>query len=459
MQVVAQAFVIFFSSIETGVRAIVAGFQAIRVAGEKLRRFLGLEEDPVALANAERALAAANEDLFQSSLRTERKLKDLVAVFDKTKQGAEGAAGGIGDLAAAEDDLSDRPPPPAIPDIPEVAPTTTEDDEDAVKKQEAAAARIAKLTDQLRIARERDVEPLNAQLEKLRQQSEELRKQKKLAGEKGDIDEGIALISKRVEGIEEKKARLAQEQVDLFIEIADLVDQLRELSPEFADQIERAAEAAVEAGGGLEKVNGELRQLPGRATAELQREQQRQGKIGEEIGKVLASGISKALNAVLKGEAVNFGEILADTASSLLELALNKVMEKVADKLGDLLDKALEGAGGGEGGIGGLGLAAGLGIGLGLLAGALQDTTASVGAEMAQSSAVQDVSATRGIVAGPTNIPIFQVGSDLKEALADVEELLERIAVAVEGDASSAATASVDQQAGEELSISSPTLI
>jgi TP901 family phage tail tape measure protein len=464
LQTIAHAFVIFFSSIETGVRAIVAGFQAIRVAGEKLRRFLGLEEDPTALANAERALSQANEELFQSSLRTEAKLRDMVNLFKKSGEGAEGAAGGVGELTTALDELGDEAPaaPTLVPDIAAPPPTTTDATDEAVKKQEAAVERIRKLTDALRIARDRDVEPLNAQLEKLRQQQAELERQKALAGERGEIDEGLALIGDRIAVIEKTKARLLLEQDNLMARISALAEQIRDTSPEIADEIERAALAALEVGGGLEKVNAELRQIPGRGTAELQREQQRAGKIGEEVGKTLAGGISKALSGVLKGEAVNFGEILADTASSLLEQALNKVMEKVSDTLGDLLEKGVSGIGGagkGGGGFGGLGLAAGLGVGLGLLAGALRDTTASVGAELAESPVVEDIQATRGIVAGPTNIPIFQVGADLKEALQTVEELLERIAVAVESDAPTATTATLDQQAGDEILSSSPTMI
>jgi hypothetical protein len=48
-------------------------------------------------------------------------------------------------------------------------------------------------------------------------------------------------------------------------------------------------------------------------------------------------------------------------------------------------------------------------------------------------SAVESTEAVRGVVAGPTNVAIGQVGEQLKFALVNTEILLERIATAVEG--------------------------
>ena len=460
LQTVAQAFVIFFSSIETGVRTIVAGVQTIRYGIERLRRIFG-EGSEEELAAAERDLAKANDELFTSALRTNAKLKELAGIFKDTKTEAEGAAGSVGELNDELDENADKPPP-AVPDVPTVAPPPTEEVD--TEEQERAVGRIIALTNRLRIERKKDIEPLDAQLEKLRQQARQLAELKQAAGERGDIEEGIRLINERSADITKRKRDLEAENKQLFIEILALVDQIRLISPEFADEIERAAFAALEAGGGLEKVNAELDRVAGRAAGELDKAKKDSSTVGKEIGKVLADGIGGALKKVLKGEAVDFGETLAEISSSLLEMALNKVMEKVSDKLGELIDSALSkistGGEGGQGGGIGAGLGAALGVGLGFLAGALRDTTSSIQNDMAQSPAVENVQATRGVVAGPTNIPIFQVGSDLKEAMAYVEELLERIAVAVEGNTGpeAAATSTLDAQAGEEL-FNSPTLI
>jgi hypothetical protein len=131
--------------------------------------------------------------------------------------------------------------------------------------------------------------------------------------------------------------------------------------------------------------------------------------------------------------------ILADLGAKLVEDSLSSVLDGIIGKLSGAE---------GEGGVGGIGgivsggkkggfniggaITAGVGAGLSVLSGALRDTSNSISNNLIRSAASQSsAAATRGVIAGPTNIPIFQVGAQLEAAMNGTESLLEEILVAI----------------------------
>ncbi len=327
--------------------------------------------------------------------------------------------------------------------------------ERAAREQAAALARVVSLTDRLRVSTAQQLEPLDAQLERLRQQREELLEQARLAGEVAAAREGLALIDEQVAEVERERTALATEQEALFVRLNELVQQLGASAPDFAASLERAALAAVAAGGGLAAVNGELRQLVGRGTAELQREQQRIGKVGEEIGRTLAGAVGDVFSSSLRGEAINFAEVLASTSGKLLQDSLDRVLANVGEGLQALFSRL-----GGEGGLGGVfgqGFGAALGLGLGVLAGALQGSASEVTSDFVQ-SAVTEARDVRGVVAGPTSIPIFQLGDALEEALVETNGILRQQLRALERLAAGAVAGASGVPAVSELGTTSASL-
>lgn len=143
------------------------------------------------------------------------------------------------------------------------------------------------------------------------------------------------------------------------------------------------------------------------------------------------------------GEGVtSFAEGLAETSAGWLDDALRNVLDNLIQQLQDALAGAAQegtpaGGGGwggffsslfasrqetpaaggtGEGGTNwGAGIAAAAGLGSAILTGALRGTDVSV-SNPAIRSAVTSTQNVRGIVAGPTSIPIAQVGNAIRDA-------------------------------------------
>jgi hypothetical protein len=328
----------------------------------------------------------------------------------------------------------------------------------AAAEQERATAlqRVLDLTERIRVSNLQQTEPLDATLERLRQQKDELISAGFAASDLKATKEGTLLLDEQIAEVERQKVALSDEQTVLQARIADLVAEIAQTSPEFAASLEAAALAAIAAGGGLEKVNGELRQLTERGSAELQREKQRIEGLGEQIGDTLKGGITDALGALRNDEGIQgFADALASTSSSLLEQSLNQALESVGKSLQPLFEKI----GGGSAASAGA-LAGALGLGLGVLSSVLSSSAAEISSGFVE-SAVTDSRELRGVVAGPTSIPIFQLGEELEnvmEPLVSVARLqlvvLERIdrsLAAGDGGAVGSATAS-------ELATTSTTL-
>ncbi len=316
--------------------------------------------------------------------------------------------------------------------------TSRENAKKAIEEQAAALDKLRGLTDAVIQSELAETDPLAAKLRALQEQQKEMEALAALAG----ADGLLGLTEARL-ALERQIAGVLKEQEDArSLELAPF--DIGQLEPELDDATRASAQAAVDE--------------VGKAFDDLAKDQERFRALGEDIGQILGGGMHDVLQSILEGEAVDFGEILSSISADLLHNALSSVIDSLSTQLGDLLSGAagsLSGAGGSGTGTAGFGAA--LGAGLALVAGALQDNNAKVRNNLARSSAVQDVRATRGVVAGPTSIPIFQVGESLEQALIPTNDLLAQILASLRAR-SGAAGSSLDAEVGPLLGATSPSL-
>ena len=469
LTVVGKTALLFIQSIATGVRAIQNGVNAATAGIAVVGNALGLVSDE-AVAASFADFNQSQDALITQAERTNATMKGLDQTFlDIASGGARTSSEGFNQLASSADALAQRvrslreqgqavAAAGLLDQAGAAAPVAAsaaaqKEAERAAKAQAAALERVRDLTDRIRIDTIERTEPLDAQLEKLRQQRVELEKQAEAAGNRAAAEEGLRLLSDQIVAIEDQKASLASEQTFLLSRLEELMGQIARTAPEFADELERAANAAIETGGGLEDVNGKLRQLVERGTDTLQREQERVGKIGEEIGQTLAGGISGALRSSLEGEAVNFGETLANVSADLFQISLDEVLRGLGQDLQGLLKST------GLGGEFGASLGTALGFGAGILASALRGSSAEVSNDFVQ-SAVTEARDVRGVVAGPTSIPIFQLGEELEDALDETNGILREMLATMRRQGAVVAASGPTGSSGilSELGTTSPSL-
>jgi molybdenum-dependent DNA-binding transcriptional regulator ModE len=304
--------------------------------------------------------------------------------------------------------------------------------------QAGALTKITALTNSLRIEEAKRIEPLDAELEKLRQKEDRLISLSAASADFTAASEGLTIISEDQARIEEKKTTELQRQKDLEAEITRLLGVAVLLSPELAAEIRKAADAAVDAGGGLEKVNEALADVQEDAEKGIEAAQGDLEGFGDTIGQSIEDSVGTALRQAITGEGVDAMAILADLGAKLVEDSLSSVLDGIIGKLSGSTGEDGSGLGGilGGGKKGGFDLGgaitAGVGAGISVLSGALRDTSNSISNNLIQSAASQSsAAATRGVIAGPTNIPIFQVGAQLEAAMNGTESLLEEILVAI----------------------------
>lgn len=321
------------------------------------------------------ALTARFQELERQGVAT-------AGAAEAIRESARGAAAEVDNLADAfgEIDL------PGVGAAPPLLPTAVVDPEAAEREARAredaerAAERIAAINDRLAIQEADRISKFDAQLERLRQQGEELDLLAQRAGETTEF---------------------LQAQERLTAEIA-------------AVEAERAAAIA------------ETNRLLTRTTFAL--EDFLEGFRGD-----FAEGLSSSIReAVTGGDALDIADIFAQTLGNQLERVLSDTLENVftdavnflADSLTDTLGDSLSGLGGG-GGLGNL-LGGALAVGglfaANALAGSDQQVTRST-----VGSAVNQTAPVRGVIAGPTNIPVFQVGNEIEAAFGDTNGLLQQL--------------------------------
>lgn len=419
------------------VRAAEAGIELIRIFARAGQAVRGVQ---VAILQVRRTLVTAPAAALEQLLGIEgTQTQDNLAAIDSALSLLEAEGGqaeqelarlegtldslqqGLGEVSGALDDVdfSNLQDAAAATDV-DLPIGGTEGGPDAADR-EAALERIAALTDRIRIATLQRTEPLNAQLERLRQQREELEEQARITGDQTAAAEGLALLDRQIADVEQRKTDLTREQAEEQQRILDLASQIGQFSPQLAEDLLRALENALATGEGLEDVVTQLRRIREGATEQLQREQETAATLGDNIQREAVRGLSDALTSTARGAGVDWARTIGDLASRFLSDALEDVLNDFVSKL-----RSAASEGGGGGGTFGSAIGAAIGVGGLLAASALQGGDASVQRATVE-SAVTDSRQLRGVVAGPTNIPIFQVGDAIEDAFVGTNSLLEQL--------------------------------
>jgi tape measure domain-containing protein len=297
--------------------------------------------------------------------------------------------------------------------------------------QARALGKIAALTDSLRIKQFKAIEPLDAQLEKLRQQEIKFIELGVAANNLARTQEGLALIDAGRERIEQTRIQETERLAELHSKITTLIGEAATLSAPLAAEIRAAADAAVAAGGGLEDVNKALAKVLKKGTKDVDKAKDEADEFADFFGERLEKRLGSAISKAIKGEGFDAAEVFADFAGDLVQKSLEGSLEGFGTQLKSLLSgKGFEKGEDGSFGFGGGGLFAGLTAGataaLAVLPGALRDTQAEVQNSLVESAAdTAQAAEQRGVIAGPSSIPIFQVGQSLEAAFAGTESKLD----------------------------------
>lgn len=226
-----------------------------------------------------------------------------------------------------------------------------------------------------------------------------------------EIDSSLAEQRQFLADLPERTLRAGQA-------LGTLLGQLADIDQEAADRIQRQLTEGLRRGLTAEELLQLLERLGLRTAEEIKKGLEDAAlEFDETIGGVLASSIRGALTDFARNGTIDFAMTLGDLSASFLDAALENVLEDLGDSLNKLLERFDFGtaAGGAFG--------AALGVGAGLLAGALRSNEADV-TNAAIQSAVDSAQQVRGIVAGPTDIPIFQVGNAIRDAFVETNRIL-----------------------------------
>jgi tape measure domain-containing protein len=223
------------------------------------------------------------------------------------------------------------------------------------------------------------------------------------------------------------------------------------------DQIETELRKQAKIVGDTVALNEALAELDKRRA---QINENRTKEVRDTLAGSVTDSIGDGLDSLIDGKVPDFGKALADVSGNLLKDSIGSVLDNLKDSLSDLLADLGKQVGGlGESGFAALG--AGLGLIGGLAASALSDSDSRV-SRARQTSAVTSTQATRGVVAGPTNIPIFQVGDSIADGFVGVETLMSELVGLTRQELTAlrqiAAGSGVGTSAGGALSISTPSL-
>ena len=151
-----------------------------------------------------------------------------------------------------------------------------------------------------------------------------------------------------------------------------------------------------------------------------------------DLSQIFVDTFSAGLAGIARGEGFDFFEAMAGVGSQLVQKGLEDAFTVVMDTFEDLMGAALENvdfSGLGEGF--GAAMSAGLGIALALISSSFGGTKSSVRNDLV-SSAVESAQATRGVVAGPVDIPVFKVGAEIEKAFLETNSILRQILGAVQ---------------------------
>lgn len=408
------------SAIETGVQAVRTGLLTVQLG---LNLAAGLIDEE-AFGRAQETLNRLNRaqiDLEASSQRTNDALVDLrdnlpvnfSDVFDPAD--ADRASRGLREFAQDARRVSDEvraladregldlggdgeapPPPPARP-------ARTEDQADALEE-------LIDLQQDLNRERLEAIDPLLGEIDAI---DEQIQKVQELEVAEMDRARQSSIIRQlevnRNNLLDGLLSGLQQEQ-GLVERIEARLAILRSLDRDRADDLQRQLDTLRKQDSVVDRI-ADGQDLLVDINDAIQEEAP---NLGKTLSSILSDGLSGAFGASLRGEAFDFSEFFADVLEQQVQNALKRAFSQVENLINDVVGDAA----GGLGGDGFAALAGAAAIGGALLAGGLRDTQSDI--EQGAESAVDRIERVRGVVAGPTDIPIFQVGDAISDAFVPV---------------------------------------
>lgn len=294
----------------------------------------------------------------------------------------------------------------------------------------------------------------------------------KLQGARFDLAQAIAAqasiraeAAQRLLDIEQKRKDLAvderetltdvlffQDEIKADLEILKTLDQDR--TDEFLLQLEALKAQNLEVAEQLTKYEA----LAGKVKKAREEAEEEISPLAESIASTLGDALRTVFDN-LQDPAADFAKFFADISATLLDHAINSVIKGFEKLITDLLKNLSEES---EGLVGGILGAAGLAFGL--IAGALKETEISTSADKII-SAVESAQQVRGIIAGPTQIGIAQVGETIEAAFIETNfilrygnDLLERILIAMGGSSIGLTEEAVSTTAETAFGATGPSL-
>jgi hypothetical protein len=286
--------------------------------------------------------------------------------------------------------------------------------------QKAGLGEVIALQQQLRNERLAALDPLLGEIDLLDQQ---IARQQTLVVAEGDASErrqqnlDALRTDRKALQTELEDATLAQ--VGLQEQLGLALDQVAEKDGERVALILQALRARQAEGLGIAQNAEDLRQaildireLKG-AGADGDEEPSGADKLGESIAGSVSRGALRGLESAFSGEGIDFAESFGDIFGDIFLDSMQDVLSELQDSLSDMISEFAEGLGGGPG------LSAAIGAGIGIAGQLVARQVAGTEVKQQRSrtqSAVNSSQQIRGVVAGPTSIPIAQVGNAIRDA-------------------------------------------
>lgn len=385
LTVVGRTFLVFFNGVETGIASLRVGAEAIGLALQGVTLALGLNSQERFNEQLER-FNRAQGDLVDSSFRTEASLFSLFDSFSDIARegvptantGLASAAQGLRDLAKDARDAADastefnaaaldaRSDPVSVPD---------RADEDAARKAEQE--RLRALQELLGISRELRLEELDKQ---------------------GALGRELALIDEQIAQAVEL-GRLSGEEAFAQQTVNDLIEKRAQLIRDASLGAQIAGQLATDVAGGFSQgISNAIRDG---------------GDVFGALGSAFETNAQESLIAGIEGSLEE------------LQKGLDTAFRAAADAIGPIFGGAFSGVSEGFGAAlsGAVGFIAN--TALSAIFGGGGNSQRSSGSNVR--SAVTSSQAVRGIVAGPSQIAIAEVGNSISAGFAPVVSILGEI--------------------------------
>ncbi len=237
-------------------------------------------------------------------------------------------------------------------------------------------------------------------------------------------DENIEAFTAKIAALRETLQDETAAEEKLNERLALSIAKVNELDTDRARAILVALQARKAEAVGVQETNEAVREAitgledlgKGRELDKVPETEQKPGdRLAASISGSVSAGALDGLMQAFDGEGVDLAESFGQVFGDIFADSMEDVIGGLADKLTEMLEGAFDGMGEGLGQA----LGAGIGIAGSLVARQLGGTSTQQSFSSRAQSQVTSSQAIRGVVAGPTSIPIAQVGNAIRDAGAE----------------------------------------